>query len=487
MNKLRDLLHHDPAAALKAARSLDASLEVPTAETAFVMGAALQALKREQEAEASLGEALRRNPAHRHAGIALAHLQRNQGRYRAAAATVEALVTALPGDRRFALHAIGFLRDTPLPDEAEHLWLSTQQGADADSEAIYMGGEIALISGDFATARARFDRCLSLDPVNPGAIHGRAIAGSLSPDDGFAKHLASLARVCQRLPNDSRIMLEFALGKLAMDCGDLPTAFGHFDRANAARRAQMTWNRSEPTLSAHWPAADRPQSSRGDAVVLVLGMPRSGTTLLATRLGQHPGIAERGELPWLGMLEASEITANDYLHHLRQDDSPRARYIDKNPLNFRHLDLVAQEFPRARVLHCRRDPRDTAVSCYAQYFAHADMAWSSSWPDILEFQRRYREAIARRPSDIAWLDIDYAELVASPETVMRRALGFLGLDWDESVLATPERGSIGTASIWQARQPMHTRSLGRWRDAAPFIKPVLDAYGVGSEPTGLPP
>ncbi len=481
MNNLRTLLRADPSAALEAARQLDASGETPAGETAFVIGAALHALARDAEAEDSLREALRRNPGHRAAGVALAHLQRNQGRYLAAVATIEALVAAVPADRAFALHAIGFLRDSRQPAEAERIWRSTLQDANPDPEASYVGGEVAMMLGDFAAARVRFDRCLALDPVHPGAIHGRAISAPLSRIDAFAAHLERLADERARLPEDVRIVLDFALGKLAMDDRDMSAAFAHFDRANAARRRQMQWNRKDPGLPAsraRGPSNER----RGEGIVFIVGMPRSGTTLLASRLGQHPDIAERGELPWLGMLEASAIDADAYLRHLHQDDAPRTRYLDKNPLNFRHLHTVAREFPRARVLHCRRDPRDTAVSCYTQYFAHPDMAWSSSWEDIIEFQRRYRAAIERRPPDIAWLDIDYAGLVAEPEQTLRRAIAFLALDWDARVLATPARGSIGTASVWQARQPLHDRSIGRWRAAAAYAAPLIAAYGDGDEP-----
>ena len=186
------------------------------------------------------------------------------------------------------------------------------------------------------------------------------------------------------------------------------------------------------------------------------------------------------------MLEASAIDADAYLRHLHQDDEARPRYLDKNPLNFRYLDMVAREFPRARILHCRRDPRDTALSCkHAIFRARRHGAWSSSWDDIIESQRRYRELIEARPTGIAWLDVDYAALIASPEAVLRQAIGFLGLEWDERVLATPEDGAIGTASIWQARQPLHTRSIGRVaRNTCTTSSLCWTTYGDGREPAG---
>jgi hypothetical protein len=225
-----------------------------------------------------------------------------------------------------------------------------------------------------------------------------------------------------------------------------------------------------------------PNDNGGGDVVLVIGMPRSGTTLLAARLGQHPDIADRGELPWLAMLDRSAIGAATYLRHLRQDDAPRARYIDKNPLNFRFLHTAAREFPRLRILHCRRDPRDVAVSCYTQFFPHPDMQWAFAWDDILRFQQDYRRTIEQRPHEIAWMDVDYEDRVSAPEPTLQRVVAFLGLGWNEHVLAIPAAGVVNTASVWQARQPVHRRSVHRWRATAAHTELLLAAYGDQDEP-----
>jgi len=484
LNDLRNLLRNDPAAALHAARQAGASRESPSGETAFIIGAALHALGRDEDAEVSLGEALRRNPAHQHAGIELAYLQRNQGRYCAVAGTVKALVAANPGDDALALHAIVFLRECRQHQAAEGIWQTLT--ADATAETSYLGGELAMALGDFTAARERFDRCLALQATHAGAILRRAHTGPAAATDPFPAHLQRLAEQRHRLPAVTRIAVDFALGKLALDRRAFADAFVHFDRGNAEQHAKTPWDRADLESVLHErspaPAPASPAVQRGEDVVLIVGLPRSGTTLLATRLGQHPRIADRGELPWMGMIGRSPFTADMYLRHLRQDDAPKARYIDKNPLNFRHLDAVAREFPQARVLHCRRDPRDTAVSCYTQYFAHPDMAWSYAWDDIVAFQRGYRRLVDQRPQGIAWMDIDYSELVVAPEATLRRAIDFLGLAWDAAVLEDATDGPIATASAWQARQPLHARSLGRWRETASSTAPLLAAYGEQAEP-----
>ena len=455
-------------------------------ETAYIIGAALHALDHADAAEASLHAALQRNPAHLHAGMELAHLQRNQGRYHAAAETIDALATAAPGNGVFVLHAIVFLRECQQHAVAERIWLRARPAASPESS--YLGGELAMALGDFTAARERFDQCLALDPMHSGAILRRAHTGPMAEPDAYSTHLERLDGQPQALPPITRIAVDFALGKLAMDRAALAEAFVHFDRGNARQHAIAPWDRNgwETFMSAC--ANKRPSvpqyPHRGDEAVFIVGLPRSGTTLLASRLGQHEQIVERGELPWLGMIDHTAITADIYLRHLRQDDAPMSRYIDKNPLNFRFLDVVARDFQRARVLHCRRDPRDTAVSCYSQFFAHPDLGWTYAWDDIIAFQQDYRTLVEQRPKDIAWLDVDYADLVAHPEATLRRAIDFLGMPWNDNVLEAATDGAIATASVWQARQPMHVRSVGRWSETSNYTSELIAAYGGDSNPIG---
>ena len=458
-------------------------MESPAGESDFIAGAALYALGRDDEAESALRSALRENPLHRLAGTCLADLLRNHGRYRAATEIIDALVASAAGDPAFALQAIYFLRGCQQDVAAERIWRSTQSGAGPDF--FYVGGLIAMNLGDFASARERLDRCIGMDPNYQDAILARVHAGAPADSDGFDAHVHRVATHRAELSKANRVALDFALGKLDLDRGDIASAFEHYDRANQAQLELIAEQRRAALPLVDPPMRPVPSThldTSGDDVVLIVGMPRSGTTLLAARLGQHPQIADRSELPWLGMLGRKAIGAGTYLRHLRQDDAPRVRYIDKNPLNFRFLDTAAREFPRVRILHCRRDPRDVAVSCYTQFFPHPDMEWSCAWNTILDFQQRYRTLIEQRPRNIAWMDIDYRGLVEAPASTLRAAIGFLELDWNDGVLATPVEGVVNTASVWQARQPMHGRSLGRWRETASCTRTLLAAYGDQPEP-----
>jgi hypothetical protein len=214
-------------------------------------------------------------------------------------------------------------------------------------------------------------------------------------------------------------------------------------------------------------------------------MPRSGTTLLEQILDRHPRITGRGELNQLAFFASQRATlgqpgsaqrrsvADVLWTQLRLEGPDAAHYIDKNPLNFRYLDLLFEIFPDARVLHVTRDGRASCLSCYFQLFEHADTAFSCRLEDLVLFYSGYRRLMAHWES--VWperiLRVEYSELVGNVHDAVARILTFLGVGWDDAVLRKPGRERVVRgASAWQARQPVHQRSIERWRhyyDQAP--------------------
>ena len=185
----------------------------------------------------------------------------------------------------------------------------------------------------------------------------------------------------------------------------------------------------------------------------------------------------------------SSLTAagNFYLAQLRQDDPPTRFAIDKNPLNFRHLGLIAGMLPMARIIHCRRDPRDAALSVWSQHFAHEDMAWSYDFNTIREYARGEAELMAhwRRTLPMPIFELDYETLVADPESGIAGIRRYLGLAAKAAPAPVDAADSITTASVWQARQEVHARSVGRWQRYREFL-PELDtwAHSTGAAETG---
>jgi hypothetical protein len=227
--------------------------------------------------------------------------------------------------------------------------------------------------------------------------------------------------------------------------------------------------------------------------VFVVGLPRTGTTLVATRLARRADVHDRGELNWIAAMyehlssqealaDRSELQSVAALiaTQMRRDDAPARFYIDKNPLNFVYLNLIFALFPNARILHCRRAARDTALSLWSQHFAHPDLAFSYDFAGIAGVARHEQRLMAHWHSThpAAILDVDYEALVADPSAQLERIGEFVGLPPSAATDAPAAPGGdvITTASVWQARQPVYTQAVGRWRRYAAFVPELTDMF-----------
>jgi len=347
--------------------------------------------------------------------------------------------------------------------------------------------------GDFEGAEAWFKRAMSIDPDSPESWSGIPRVRRMTTDDG--EWLAGARRIiAQAPPPRRRLHLHYALGKHHDDLGEYADAFDNFEQANALTklcrpphdRAGLSARVEEVmrTYDAEWLAAARGQGDPSPTPVLIVGMLRSGTTLLEQMLASHPDAEGAGELSFWGEAAARidvsgspaarslDLLAKDYLSQL----GPARRVVDKMPANFMHLGLIHAALPNARVLHMRRDPIDTCLSIYFQHF-EPTLTYANDLGDLADYYRRYEQVMAhwrRTLPDGAWLDVDYEALVTEPRTVLQGVLDFIGLPWSEHCLAFHRtQRTIITASKWQARQTISAESVRRWRRYEPFIAPLL--------------
>lgn len=227
-------------------------------------------------------------------------------------------------------------------------------------------------------------------------------------------------------------------------------------------------------------------SSGSVTPVFIVGMPRSGTSLVEQIVSAHADVTGAGELLLVG--EGVKLFARNpgYPLHLPEPVAlaqfakayidrlsrigPGKRYVtDKNPINFMHLGLIALAFPNARIIHCRRDERDVALSCYFQNFVGSGQSFSYDLEDLAHYQNNYQRLMShwRRVLPLPMIEIDYEAVVADHEAETHRLLEFLGLGWDPACRDFhSSRRPVITASHTQVRQPIYTRSVGRWRNYA---------------------
>jgi hypothetical protein len=298
---------------------------------------------------------------------------------------------------------------------------------------------------------------------------------------------------------------------------DYDTAFHHMDRGNQLRRMELEPQSGPYTRVEEVARVDRiidvfDQSyfrrTTGFGVdselpVFVVGMPRSGTTLCEQILASHSRVFGADELPdmartvrelkdrygdpsdtrdYAGYAErlSRDVVRSTAEHHLNrlQSLSPRSsRIVDKMPMNYRHLGLIATLFPRAKIIHCRRDPMDTGFSCYSKDFVSVPL-WASDLRSIGEVYRQYDQLMAhwRGVLPIEILEFQYESVVGDLERWARRLIGHCGLEWEDHCLEFYRTDrQVKTASLEQVRRPIYDTSIGRWRRFERHLGPLREA------------
>jgi hypothetical protein len=302
--------------------------------------------------------------------------------------------------------------------------------------------------------------------------------------------------------------LHFSTAKVHDDLAQYDDAFEHYRSGNAIKRRQADYDRrkAENVFSSIIDFFDHAaidslanRGSNSQVPVLIIGMPRSGTTLVEQVISSHPDAAGAGELAFFpslahqlpGLLTselpfpecvaaidqgAAETITRNYLDLLRRHSSDALKITDKLPGNYLYVGLFKGLFPQGRVIRCRRDPLDVALSIYFQYFTQGhDYSWDLD--DIAhqygQYERVMQHWMTLFPGSI--LEVDYDDTINDFEMVARRLIGYCDLPWNDVCLEFHRtRRDVKTASNWQVRQPIYKTSLGRWKHYRHHIETLIE-------------
>ncbi len=452
------------------------------------------------EAIDHLQHAIHLRPSFTNALVALGAALERESRLQEAAAIFKRASSAIADPVSASAYRAKFLFLDGQTEQAEAELKRTVALAPEHANLHRLLGQVLSQRGDFPAARARFLEAMRLEPHEPHGFYDWANNGRAAEADRDL--LTRIAGITERPDLDFglRVGLHFGLGKSFDELGDVATAMRHYDAGNALQARTTKFDRS--ALVRHFDSlirgftrqamehaaasVARPPQPDDDLPLLVLGLPRSGTTLVEQVLSSHPAVAAGGELPfwndlhtdWLRSgsrsINPSEIAraAADYRATLRRIDRTARRVVDKAPGNFQRIWLLRLCFPHARIVHCRRNPVDTCLSIYfTLFYGRHDYAYDRS--DLVFYYRQYERLMAHWRSVLPpdrFIEIDYEDMVTDRVTTTRRLIDFCGLPWDDACLQ-PERNTrvVRTASAWQARQPVYRTSLERWRRYEPFL------------------
>ena len=302
-------------------------------------------------------------------------------------------------------------------------------------------------------------------------------------------------------------ILQYALGKALDELGRYDDAFEAYEAANLLARSRIpaydraaterAFNLLIELFDASW--IEKVRSSSTFSPVFVCGLFRSGSTLTEQLLASHPGISAGGELdllPWLlarrfasypqgaanATPEALQAVADEYQSRLLEVFPDKGIVTDKRPDNFLHLGLITAMFPSARIVYTRRNAIDNCLSMYFQQLGGA-LSYSTDLDDTVHYYKLHERLMAHWQSVLSdnIYTIDYDDLVREPEPAVRRLLAFLGLEWDERSLDLAQaRNLVKTASVWQVRDQISSRSVQRWRNYAAHLGRILHQFESAS-------
>ncbi len=465
------------------------------------------------EAISAYQAAIRHKPDYANAYFNLADLLLDQAELQAAVECYRHVLRLSPEDAE-AWNGLGAaLRHQQRLAEAMEAFRTALQIKPDYPDAHNNLGLVHATLGDLEAARACYRQAIELDADYTQAYENLAKSRRYGPADGDEiAHLQALVD-SPELSESAQVSLHFALGKMLDDCGACEEAFGHYQQANVLKRKTVDFDRERyvaaisqtiTTFSSHFFEQCQISGHPSELPVFIVGMPRSGTTLVEQIIASHPQVFGADELPHIEVIAATlpgrlqtdhpypqcatlidpplaRSLADSYLEKLRAIGGDAERVSDKMPGNFFYLGLIALMFSNARIIHCRRDPMDVCLSIYFRRFAYGH-GYAYDLTDIAVHYRQYQRLMQHwhevLPLEIC--DVQYEELVANQASESRRLIDYCGLPWDDRCLEYYENDRpVQSMSNWQVRQPIYTDSIQRWKRYEKHLDELKQALAEG--------
>jgi tetratricopeptide (TPR) repeat protein len=475
------------------------------------LGVALHAQSRMSEAADSFRRVVALDPAAAEAHANLGHALRELGNYadaethcrRAIALNDQMVQTHVDlGDSLYMLERYA---------EAEQSYRRALELKPDFAKAQIGLGRSHFRQGRLKGARESLERAIALDPNSVEAYGNLASLRRFVPGDPEPARMEELVAQLPFVSQESRIRFFFALGKVREDLGRYDEAFAAYAQGNQLKHAQLSPNEAgwislidniRAVFNESFFVGRPTPPSHGRSPIFIVGMPRSGTSLIEQILSTHPDIHGAGELPHLENLvfglaaEAGQPNVHypqvaaslseqalAQLGHAYVEQAWRfvpdvARVTDKMMSNFLHIGMIRLMFPNAKIIHAMRDPMDSCFSCYATLFAKSNLRFAYELGSLGRYYVRYIELMQHwhrvLPSG-AIIDVRYEDVVADTEGQASRLLEYLELPWDPRCLNFHENERIvRTASAAQVRRPIYGSSVARWKHFDVHLAPLLD-------------
>lgn len=496
----------------EALKSFDRALAIkPDADDYYNRGIALEKLGRFEEAINSYDKAIMAKPRFAEAYANRGKALKESGQFARALDSLNEAIAIDPNSAD-AFYNRGIVLNELDKFDAARLSYERAIALRSDFIAAYHNLGLLLTKlGDFEGAKASLLAALSIDPRDTLAYFHLSGSQKFIKGDPAINAMETLRT--SGLSAEERMYLDFALGKAYADLKDHEKSFSHFVSGATAKRATISYDenleferfdRIESVFTRSLIAENRAAGNPSTKPIFILGMPRSGTTLVEQILASHPLVYGAGELyaldraigrvrleqrivdeypQFMAAIGSSTLTqlGEKYLELVSELSPPEALHVtDKMPANFFFVGLIHLALPNAKIIHTRRDPVDTCISCFSKLFTEGQ-GFTYDLGELGRYYKRYERLMAHwhdvMPSNQI-LDVDYEAVVSDLEGEARRILSFCNLPWDDKCLSFHETvRPVRTASMTQVRQPIYSTSVGRRRHIEEYLKPLLEALG----------
>ncbi|HCI12787.1 MAG TPA: hypothetical protein DFK12_02180 [Gallionellaceae bacterium] len=466
-----------------------------------------------QEAESWFRSALRIAPEYGDAHYNLGQVLNRQERYSEAASCLKKAIEIDPKNIEAYVNLSSVLKTQDLHNEAvkqlERALQINPNSAEANSS---LGGTLDE-QGKFAEAEVYYRRALAIKPDYVMPRFSLVSIKKVREGDSDFEALVAMSNQMKagkiQLTSNDAICLHFGLGKSYDDLGDHDQAFAHFAEGCRLKRSTFEYNAQDDTkiFDQIMRTFDRTLGERltgggneSDVPIFVIGMPRSGTTLTEQIVASHPDVYGAGELSTLLEIARRDIAdlpspeswklldrerlsswSGEYVQTLRRHAPEARRITDKMPQNFLALGLIRLMMPNAKIIHVKRNPVDTCLSCFTKAFSNQNVKFSYDLAELGRYYVNYTRLMEYWRQTLppgAFIEVQYEDIVTNQETAAQRLIEYCGLKWDPICLDfhKTER-SVRTASVAQVRKPVYKSSIERWRRYEQHLGPLLEVLG----------
>jgi len=464
-----------------------------------VLGAALKQMGKINESLIASQKSVQLGPLDTEAHYNLANTLKELGRLDEAEVSYKQAIILKPDlvEAHYNLGAI--LHELKRLDEAETSYRKAIILKPDYSEACYYLGIILQDFGRLEEAEASYRKAIKLKPNYVEAHRGLTLMKKFDAQDEQYSKMKELY-LDKNISKEQRCHINFGLAKACEDLGDFKQAFAHYCEGNELRKKVLNYNINQDVelfrkIKSNYPQivqkSLKPDKLTNNTMpIFIVGMPRSGTTLVEQIISSHSQVTGAGELNFVSQFGAAISTGiteknneslldfrSKYLDKLKNVSNGNHIVTDKMPQNFRYIGLLASAFPEAKIIHVKRNPAAVCWANYKQYFTSKNIGYCYAIDDVVSYHKLYKNLMEFWTNTLSnrIYNLDYEQLTVNQESETRQLIDYLGLDWDENCLSPQNNTrSVATASNVQVRKKVYRGSSEQWRKYQPFLNGALD-------------